>query len=320
MTNLRWLRTVERWLTPQALSVALVGFFGPWIPHKTAALTVTGFELSELAKFFPEVQTGAVRLVRFLFLAPLIAVALLLGMWVHAHSSRRAVRVLVTGFAALLALAALPPYESLLVPEYAGQLRLALGGTLLVLLTPLTRPLRGRPRRVPVALLALVGPLGALSQFATLRPLVSALYRQPLGLGWGLVACMAGFGLIAAFAVFGILFPDRSDAALPWSDQGVTHPAIVWKPMMKGTRMDEGKGIVFYGTSWCPDCTMARGVLDQQGIPYQLIDVDEDPAASAYVKQVNRGFRSVPTIVFPDGSILVEPSRSQLIQKLSAET
>jgi mycoredoxin len=82
--------------------------------------------------------------------------------------------------------------------------------------------------------------------------------------------------------------------------------------------MADDKGIVFYGTSWCPDCIMARQVLDQQGVSYQLIDIDRDPAASAYVVQVNRGFRSVPTIVFPDGSILVEPSRSELMRKLSA--
>lgn len=80
--------------------------------------------------------------------------------------------------------------------------------------------------------------------------------------------------------------------------------------------MDESKGIVVYGTVWCPDCTLARRVLDQQGVSYQWVDIDKDPAASAYVKQVNRGFRSVPTIVFPDGSILVEPSRSELKEKL----
>ena len=81
--------------------------------------------------------------------------------------------------------------------------------------------------------------------------------------------------------------------------------------------MDDNKGIIVYGTVWCPDCTLARRVLDQQGTPYTWIDIDTDPAASAYVMQVNRGFRSVPTIVFPDGSILVEPSKPELSDKLS---
>ena len=209
MTNPAWLRTVDRWLPLLALTVALVGFFGPWIPHKTAALTVTGFELSELAKFFPEVQTGAVRLVRTLFLAPLTAVSVLLGIWVHAYASRRAVRILLTALAALVALAALPPYESLRAPDYAGQLGLALGGALLVLLTPLTRRIGGRTRWIAIALLALAGAVGPLSQFVVLRPLVRALYNQPLGLGWGLVACVAGFGLAAAWAIFAAVALNR---------------------------------------------------------------------------------------------------------------
>ena len=82
--------------------------------------------------------------------------------------------------------------------------------------------------------------------------------------------------------------------------------------------MGEDNLIRFYGTAWCPDCLMARRVLDQAGVAYTLIDIDKDPAAAAYVQEANRGFRSVPTIVFPDGSILVEPSRSQLKEKIAA--
>jgi hypothetical protein len=197
----------------------LVGFFGTWIPHKTAALTVTGFELSELSKFFPEVQTGAVRIVRWLFLAPLAAGALLLGIWVNAHSGRLTARVLVTGLAALLALAALPPYESLRAPEYAGQLGLAAGGVLLVLLSPLTRRLGSRGRGALMVLLALAGPLCALSQFVALHPLISALYRQPLGPGWGLMTCMVGFGLLAALEAGMLLSRRRSDVSPAGTDQ-----------------------------------------------------------------------------------------------------
>jgi mycoredoxin len=82
--------------------------------------------------------------------------------------------------------------------------------------------------------------------------------------------------------------------------------------------VDENEGIVFYGTEWCPDCRMARLVLDGLGVTYKLVDIDRDASAAAFVKQVNQGFRSVPTIVFPDGSILVEPSRSQLRDKLTS--
>jgi glutaredoxin len=76
------------------------------------------------------------------------------------------------------------------------------------------------------------------------------------------------------------------------------------------------KVITFYGTAWCPDCTRARAFLDKQRIDYVNVDIDEKPEARAEVEKLNRGMRSVPTIVFTDGSILVEPSNAQLAQKL----
>jgi mycoredoxin len=80
--------------------------------------------------------------------------------------------------------------------------------------------------------------------------------------------------------------------------------------------MSQMSTIVVYGTSWCPDCRRAQRVLDQNGVPYSYVNIEEDEAAAAYVVEVNRGYRSVPTIVFPDGSILVEPSNAQLQGKL----
>lgn len=74
--------------------------------------------------------------------------------------------------------------------------------------------------------------------------------------------------------------------------------------------------IVLYGTTWCYDSRRARAVLDQNGIAYQWIDIDQDMEGRKFVEQVNNGFRSVPTIVFPDGSMLVEPSNTELKAKL----
>ncbi|NJN16921.1 MAG: mycoredoxin [Oscillochloris sp.] len=76
------------------------------------------------------------------------------------------------------------------------------------------------------------------------------------------------------------------------------------------------QAILVYGTSWCPDCRRATRVLDQQGAAYHYINIEDDPQAAAYVVEVNKGFQSVPTIVFPDGSILVEPSSRELQAKL----
>jgi mycoredoxin len=74
--------------------------------------------------------------------------------------------------------------------------------------------------------------------------------------------------------------------------------------------------IVMYTTSWCPDCRRAKRVFSQLGMPYTEVNIDEAPEAAEYVIRVNRGSRSVPTIVFPDGSILVEPRSSALEAKL----
>jgi mycoredoxin len=76
--------------------------------------------------------------------------------------------------------------------------------------------------------------------------------------------------------------------------------------------------ITLYGTSWCSDCRRALRVLDQHQITYQYINIERDDAARRYVEQVNDGNQSVPTIVFPDGSIMVEPSSSALAQKLAS--
>ncbi len=80
--------------------------------------------------------------------------------------------------------------------------------------------------------------------------------------------------------------------------------------------MTENPEIVVYGTTWCPDCTSSRRFLDRQQIAYRWIDIDQDAAAREHVEQLNGGYRSVPTIVFPDGSILVEPTDKELARKL----
>ncbi len=75
--------------------------------------------------------------------------------------------------------------------------------------------------------------------------------------------------------------------------------------------------IKMYATTWCGDCRMARRWFDSHGIPYEYINIEEDNSAAEYVVRVNRGRRSVPTIVFPDGSVLVEPSARELAAKFA---
>lgn len=80
--------------------------------------------------------------------------------------------------------------------------------------------------------------------------------------------------------------------------------------------MAEELKIIFYGTSWCGDCLRARRVFEKLNISYVEIDIDRDVEGRKYVETVNRGMRSVPTIVFPNGDVLVEPPPSMLLEKL----
>ncbi|TMC39491.1 MAG: pyridine nucleotide-disulfide oxidoreductase [Chloroflexi bacterium] len=75
-----------------------------------------------------------------------------------------------------------------------------------------------------------------------------------------------------------------------------------------------------YGTNWCSDCKRSKKFLGEQRIHYDYINIEEDAKGQAYVQKVQNGGLSIPTIVFGDGSILIEPSNAQLAAKLGLET
>lgn len=77
------------------------------------------------------------------------------------------------------------------------------------------------------------------------------------------------------------------------------------------------ENIKMYGTRWCPDCLRAKQFFSRNNISYDWIDIEQDDKACAYVEKVNGGFKSVPTILFPDGSVLVEPDNAALQKKLA---
>ena len=74
--------------------------------------------------------------------------------------------------------------------------------------------------------------------------------------------------------------------------------------------------ITVYGAPWCPDCKRSKQFLGEQRIPYNWVDIDQDEEARSYVQQVNSGRQIIPTIVFEDGSVLVEPSNAEMAAKL----
>jgi thioredoxin reductase (NADPH) len=78
--------------------------------------------------------------------------------------------------------------------------------------------------------------------------------------------------------------------------------------------------IKLYGTLWCSDCKMTKKFFGEQRVHYEFIDVDTDKEGLAFVEKVNNGKQIIPTLVFEDGSTLVEPSNAELAARLGLQT
>ncbi len=76
--------------------------------------------------------------------------------------------------------------------------------------------------------------------------------------------------------------------------------------------------LTMYSTSWCGYCHRLKSQFDREGIAYQVVDIERDPAAADYVSSVNGGNQTVPTVRFEDGSALTNPSIVQVKAKLAA--
>ena len=74
--------------------------------------------------------------------------------------------------------------------------------------------------------------------------------------------------------------------------------------------------VTVYGAPWCPDCKRSKQFLGEQRVPYNWVDIDQDEEGRRYVQEANNGRQIIPTILFEDGSILVEPSNAELAAKL----
>ena len=80
--------------------------------------------------------------------------------------------------------------------------------------------------------------------------------------------------------------------------------------------MSDAPEITLYGNTWCGGSRRVRLLFDRNEIPYRWVDIDLDEGAAKYVESLNHGYRSVPTIVWADGFMLVEPSEEELAKKL----
>jgi mycoredoxin len=73
-----------------------------------------------------------------------------------------------------------------------------------------------------------------------------------------------------------------------------------------------------YSTPWCGYCHRLRSQLDREGIEYDVVDIELDPSAADLVMSVNGGNRTVPTLVYPDGTVQTNPSLAHVKAKLDA--
>ncbi|MGL4172657.1 MAG: mycoredoxin [Actinomycetota bacterium] len=76
--------------------------------------------------------------------------------------------------------------------------------------------------------------------------------------------------------------------------------------------------VVMYSTTWCGYCRRLKILLDGAGVTYTEVNIEEDPAAATFVENANGGNQTVPTVLFPDGSVATNPSFAEVQKKLAS--
>jgi mycoredoxin len=74
--------------------------------------------------------------------------------------------------------------------------------------------------------------------------------------------------------------------------------------------------LTMYTTPWCGYCRRLKSQLAREGIEIAEVDIEREPDAAEYVMTVNGGFQTVPTVLFPDGSTMTNPSVRAVRQRL----
>ena len=88
-------------------------------------------------------------------------------------------------------------------------------------------------------------------------------------------------------------------------------------PELSQLTPDEGS-ITMFTTVWCGYCTRLKGQLTREGVPFTEIDLEDSPEHVAFVEHVNGGNRTVPTVVFPDGTAATNPSLAEVRARLAS--
>ena len=78
-----------------------------------------------------------------------------------------------------------------------------------------------------------------------------------------------------------------------------------------------GTDVTMYTTTWCGYCVRLKKLMQMEGIGFAEVDIETDPAAADLVANANGGNRTVPTLIFADGSALTNPSIDQVKAQLA---
>jgi hypothetical protein len=196
------------------LALAIAGYFGPWVNHKTAALVLTGQDMGEFVKFLPEVRSGVAPMIREFFYLPPFAAAL--GLILLMANKQFAYPLVVRSVMLLavlgLAWAMLPPVwtpQLLVTAEFHKQTVAIAFCLLLLIFHPMLRYLPSRltavalrhAQDIAMMVLALLGAASPLWQFFAIREAVNRAYGWPVQVGWGLWVTVLGFLIVIAGTV-----------------------------------------------------------------------------------------------------------------------
>ena len=205
--------TVRRWLDKSALilwGIALFGYYTPWIAREpmSAALAWNAYDLFDLSRLLPEIESGTIRVNLQALRLPLIGLAITLPLLLHrADVTLRWASGLFGGFLAALTL---PPYPQILdawrTPGWAGVLGWALvGAALAVSFAPLAPRLK-RYRGWVVIAVTSVTAIPSIVTLHRLLPPLSRLHAAPVRAGWGHWMWMLGTGLMGMSTWLQIIF------------------------------------------------------------------------------------------------------------------
>lgn len=188
-------------LAPLGIVIGMIGYWGPWVNHRSVALILTGPDMGEFVKFLPQVRSGTEVMIRQLFYLPpfVAAVALIFLAANKGLNYSPWLKMILLLLVIPLSLALLPPVFTpglLLSAEFRVQFAALILCLVLLVSQNLFRHLSLRTLAGLLILLALIVVVLPVWQFLSVREALDRAYGQPVALGWGLWATGLGFLIV----------------------------------------------------------------------------------------------------------------------------